>query len=512
MSHEWQAELAVAIRADAGGARRGAGGASGLSSPPSKGAPAVRHLPLCLLLLLLPGLLGPVTSWAEETPSSLQTLEERAMRPVEPPVREAASLVVLRDAHVMTAAGAVHEPGWLVLAEGRIKEVGEGEPPTVPGAAVLSLDGHWITPGLIDPHSHLGMHTWPSARADSDTNEVTAPTTPGVWAVHSLKPRDAAFERAIAGGVTALQALTGSANLIGGRGVAVQLVPHRGGRAMRFPGAPEVVKMACGENPKGIYGTKGQSPSTRMGNARGFRQAFLSAQRAQREWDLWEEQANEGKKRRGGEPAEPPERDLDSETLVGILRGEILPQVHCYRADDMLTMLEIADEFGFSIRAFHHATGAYKIRDVLAARGVGTVTWSDWWGFKMEALDGIPEGAALVHEAGGRAMLHSDSPTTIQALNQEAGKAYWAGVHAGIDLSEDDALRFVTLNPAWAMGIDHLTGSLEAGKRADVVVWDGHPFSVYTQARLVFVEGVLRYDIERPRTWSDVEVGKGVTR
>ena len=468
-----------------------------------------------LLLLLLSSLLVPgISAAGEEPPESLREMEERAMRPVEQPVREAAPLVVLRDAHVMTAAGAVHEPGWLVLQHGRIKSVGGGEPPAVPGATVLSLDGHWVTPGLIDPHSHLGMHTWPSARADSDTNEVTSPTTPGVWAEHSLKPRDAAFERAVAGGVTAIQALTGSANLIGGRGVAVQPVPHRGGRAMRFPGAPEVVKMACGENPKGIYGGKGQSPSTRMGNARGLRQAFLSAKKTLREWERWEEQVSGtgGKKRKGAEPAEPPDRDLNAETLAGILRGEILPQVHCYRADDMLTMLEIADEFGFSIRAFHHATGAYKIRDVLAAKGVGTVTWSDWWGFKMEALDAIPEGAALVHEAGGRAMLHSDSPTTIQVLNQEAGKAYWAGVHAGIELTEDDALRFVTLNPAWAMGIDHLTGSLEAGKRADVVVWDGHPFSVYTHARLVFIEGVLRYDIDRPRSWSDVEVGKGVAR
>jgi len=471
----------------------------------------VRHLPLSLILVSL--LVAPVAGAEEEPPGSLGEIEARAKRPVEEPVREAAPLVVLRDATVMTAAGAVHEPGWLVLADGRIRALGAGDPPEVAGATVLSLDGHWITPGLIDPHSHLGAWSWPGARANSDANELTAPTTPGVWVEHSLKPRDAAFGRALAGGVTSIQTLTGSANLIGGRGVVLQMVPHRGGRAMRFPGAPETVKMACGENPKGIHGGKGRAPSTRMGNARGFREAFLAAQTVRERWDAWEEaSATDRKRKRGEAPPERPERDLDTETLVGILRGDILPQVHCYRADDMLTMLEIADEFGFSIRAFHHATGAYKIRDVLAREQVGTVTWSDWWGFKMEALDGIPEGAALVHEAGGRAMLHSDSPTTIQVLNQEAGKAYWAGVHAGIELTEDDALRFVTANPAWAMGIDHLTGSLEAGKRADVVVWDGHPFSVYTKARLVFIEGVLRYDIDRPRVLSDLELGKGVVR
>ena len=469
---------------------------------------------LSLLLIAASLLVAPLADADDEPPKTLSEVEAGARRPVEEPVREQAPLVVLRDARVMTAAGAVHEPGWLVLADGKIRSIGAGEPPQVAGATVLSLDGHWITPGLIDPHSHIGAWSWPGAAANSDANEITAATTPGVWVEHSIKPSDAAIERAVAGGVTTIQTLTGSANLIGGRGVVLQMVPHRGGRAMRFPGAPEVVKMACGENPKGIHGGKGRAPSTRMGNARGFRQAFLQARRSMKQWDDWEQEvAGDGKKRKkGADPPEPPERDLDTETLVGVLRGDILPQVHCYRADDMLTMLEIADEFGFSVRAFHHATGAYKIRDVLAERGVGTVTWSDWWGFKMEALDAIPEGVALVHEAGGRAMLHSDSATTIQVLNQEAGKAYIAGVRAGVDLSEDDALRFVTLNPAWAMGIDHLTGSLEAGKRADVVVWDGHPFSVYTQARLVFIEGVLRHDIDQPRTWSDLELGKGVQR
>ncbi len=466
----------------------------------------------------MPSLITPLplilSAWADPdtAPASLAELEAQGMAPVEQAAHAQAATVLLRDAHVMTAAGHSYDPGWLVLEGGLIKAVGGGTPPEVEGAHELSLPGHWITPGLIDPHSHLGVYGWPWAAASEDGNEVTAASTPGVWAEHSIKPADLAFQRAVAGGVTALLALPGSANLVGGRGVVLQPVPHRGGRAMRFVGAPESIKMACGENPKKVHGAKGRSPSTRMGHLRDMRQAFFDAQQALREWEEWEAQAEGGeegrrRKKKQSEPSPPPARDLDMETLMGVLRGDFLPQIHCYRADDMLTMLQLADELGFSIRAFHHATSAYKIRDILAERQVATVTWSDWWGFKMEAWDGIPQNAALVHQAGGRATMHSDSATTIQYLNQEAAKAYREGLRAGIDISEDDALQWVTINPAWVLGIDELTGSLEAGKRADVAVWNGHPFSARTKARLVFIGGVLRYDIDQPQIWSDFELG-----
>ncbi|MCK6528191.1 amidohydrolase family protein [Myxococcota bacterium] len=169
----------------------------------------------------------------------------------------------------------------------------------------------------------------------------------------------------------------------------------------------------------------------------------------------------------------------------------------------MLAFLQVADELGFRVRSFHHALEAYKVRDVLAARGVGVSTWADWWGFKLEARDGIPENLALVAEAGGRAIVHSDSPTGIQRLNQEAAKGLAAGRRAGIRLTEDDALRWITANPAWALGIDHLVGALRPGLRADVVVWDGSPFSVYTRAEKVFVDGVLRHDAGSPGIGSD---------
>ncbi len=178
----------------------------------------------------------------------------------------------------------------------------------------------------------------------------------------------------------------------------------------------------------------------------------------------------------------------------------------------MLSMLQIADEFDFSIRGFHHALEAYKIRDVLAEHEVSVSTWADWWGFKLEAFDGIPENAAMVTDAGGIAVIHSDSAIGIQRLNQEAAKAYAAGQHGGFEVTEDQALSWITKNAAWTLGIEEITGTLEQGKRADLVVWSGHPFSVYSEADLVFVGGALRYDRERPQQWSDFVIGQEVGR
>lgn len=445
-------------------------------------------------------------------PSPLHEIESRGRAPVEVRVPARAEPVILTGGTVLTATGHRLEPGWIALVDGRIHSLGEGEPPGIPGARTVDVSGHFITPGLIDSHSHLGVYPSPGANAHGDGNEATSPNTAGVWAEHSIWPQDPGFQRAIAGGVTALQILPGSANLVGGRGVVVEVVPARGSRAMRLAGAPETVKMACGENPKRVYGNRNTAPSTRMGNARAFRKLFYDAQVALAEWEAASPSEEAGRRRRGNEPSSPPKRDLDLETLVLLLRGEALAQVHCYRADDMLAILQLADEIGFEVRSFHHAVEAYKIRDILAERGIAASVWADWWGFKLEAYDGILENAALLDEAGARAIIHSDSAIGIQRLNQEAAKAYYAGVAAGVDISEDDALGWITIQPAWALGIDHLTGSLEPGKRADIVVWDAHPFSVKARARWVFVEGVLRWDKDRPQVWSDFQLGREVTR
>jgi imidazolonepropionase-like amidohydrolase len=405
--------------------------------------------------------------------------------------------VLIRGGTVMTAAGEEIEGGDVLLVDGRIESVGVGlDAPA--GATVIEADGRFVTPGIIDTHSHLGVYPSPSVEGMGEGNEATNPVTAEVWAEHGVWPQDPGFWRALAGGVTTLQSLPGSANLIGGRGVTLKLVPGRGATDMMFPGAPMGLKMACGENPKRVYASRG--PSTRMGNVAGYREAFIRAERYRERWDKW---------LAGDRQADRPDRDLKLETLAEVLRGNILIQNHCYRADDMLTMLELSHEFGFSIRSFHHATEAYKIRDRLAEENVGASVWVDWWGFKMEALDGIPQNLALLTEAGARAILHTDSGLEIQILNQNAARAMYAGRSAGIDVTRDQALRWVTINPAWALGIDDETGSLEAGKAGDVVVWSGDPFSVYSHADQVFIDGAVVYDRSRtegnPR--SDFELG-----
>jgi imidazolonepropionase-like amidohydrolase len=476
-------------------------------------------LALCLLASSpLPALAGEVVPPAPTRAEGA----ERAHRQIEPDIPAGDALdIILRGGTVMTASGEVHTPGWVHLRDGRIAALGAGDPPTIAGSRLVDVSGSFVTPGLIDTHSHLGVYPSPSASAHSDGNEAVAATTAGVWAEHATWPQDPGFERAAAGGVTTLQILPGSANLIGGRGVVLHVVPARGPRAMRFPGAPETVKMACGENPKRVYGDKG-GPQTRMGNVYGRRKAFFAAQRYLDEWSRWEAKQNDpkakGKKKgpkkgkKGDEESDdaPPEFDPALETLSGILTGEFLVQTHCYRADDMLGVLQVADEFGFHIRSFHHALEAYKIRDILAERQVASSTWADWWGFKMEAYDGIPYNAALLTESGAIAIIHSDSSEGIQRLNQEASKAYWSGKHVGIDLTENDALRWITANPAWALGIDDQVGTLEAGKRADIVVWDAHPFSIYAKARWVFVDGRLRWSEDEEPIWSDFELGRNL--
>jgi len=457
---------------------------------------------------------------AQDSARSREESERRAHAAVETLPDEPAPAFVLRGGTVLTAAGPPIEHGYVVVEGGRIRAVGSGEPPSTPGARVIDVTGQFVTPGLIDAHSHLGVYPAPSFTAHDDGNEATSPVTAGVWAEHALWPQDPGIERAVAGGVTSMLVLPGSANLIGGRGVAVHMVPARGSRAMRFPGAPDVVKMACGENPKRVYGEKKTSPSTRMGNLRGQREAFFAAQRYREDWQRYTEreapEPDSAKKKKGAstqEPVLPPARDLGLETLAEILDGHALVEWHCYRADDMLDAIQLADEMGFKVRAFHHALEAYKIRDILAAKDIGVATWADWWGFKMEAFDGIEENAALVAQAGGRAIIKSDSADDIQRLNQEAGKVLATAERSGIALSVNDALRMITANPAWAMGVEDQVGTLEQGKRADVVVWDAHPFSVYARARLVFVDGRLRYDKAREgKPWSDYMLGQEPAR
>ncbi|MBL8268324.1 amidohydrolase [Steroidobacter sp.] len=421
---------------------------------------------------------------------------------------------VIRNAIVLTGTGERIDGGDVLMMNGKIVAVGRNLA-VAPDATVIDARDRWVTPGLIDVHSHLGVNAVPYTDALRDTNEESDPVTPNVWAEHSIWPQDPGFQAALAGGVTTLQVLPGSANLIGGRSVIVRNVPAVSYQAMKFPGAPHGLKMTCGENPKRTYGGRDRAPKTRMGNIAGYRQAFADAQDYREQWRRYESERQVHAAKRpvtDAQPPSPPQRDLRLETLVGVMKGEILVHVHCYRADDMVTMLDLADEFGFKVTAFHHAVEAYKIAELLAERGVCGALWADWWGFKMEAYDGIQENLALVdHPANGCAMLHSDSETDgVQRLNQEAAKAMARGVRMGLDIPRERAVRWMTANPARALGIADRTGTLEAGKMADVVIWNGDPFSAYALADQVFMDGALVFDrgqpVARPR--SDFMLGQ----
>ena len=392
-------------------------------------------------------------------------------------------------ATLYTGTGEKIDNATLLMKDGKIESVGVGL--AAPGGyTVINAKGKWITPGIIDAHSHLGVYASPGVQATSDGNEATAPNTAEVWAEHSIWPQDEGFNAVRRGGVTSLLILPGSANLFGGRSVTLKNVPSRTIQGMKFPDAPYGLKMACGENPKRVYGSKNQSPATRMGNVAGYRKAWLDAAKYAKKWDA--HRAAEGK-------GDAPDRDLKLDTLTGVLKGEILVQNHCYRADEMAVMIDIAKEFGYKIRAFHHGSEAYKIADILAKEDICVATWAGWWGFKMESLDGIEENAALVHAAGGCAVIHSDDPILSQRLNQEVAAALAAGRRLGLNISDAEAIAWITANPAKMLGVADKTGSLEAGKMADVVIWSADPLSIYARAEKVFIDGALIYDRSDPK-------------
>jgi imidazolonepropionase-like amidohydrolase len=425
--------------------------------------------------------------------------------------------VLIRGATVLTGTGERLDDTDVLIANAHIQSVGRGLAAPA-GAQIIDGKGRWVTPGLIDIHSHLGVYASPQTTASSDGNEATNPVTANVWAEHSVWPQDPGFEMALEGGITTLQILPGSANLIGGRSVVLKNVHAATYQAMKFPDAAYGLKMACGENPKRVYGEHNQAPSTRMGNVAGYRQAFADAQDYNRQWEKYRRDLAEynnkkdspkeaNKKSKDGDkdagkdsgPPSPPKRDLKLETLGQVLNGNIRVHIHCYRSDEMATLLDVADEFGFKIASFHHSVEAYKIADRLAERGVCAAMWADWWGFKMEAYDGIQENLPLVdYPANSCAIVHSDSEDGIQRLNQEAAKAMAHGARAGFPVAPERAIRWLTFNPAKSLGLDDRIGSLQADKGADVVVWNGNPFSVYALANQVFIDGALVFDREHP--------------
>ena len=384
--------------------------------------------------------------------------------------------IVIRNATVFDGNGNKFQNFDVHFSNGKIQAIGLRL--VTDGAKEIDGTGNYVTPGIIDNHSHMGVYPAPSVRTSSDGNEATNPITSEVWAEHSVWTQDPQYKLALAGGITTFHVLPGSANLFGGRGVTLKNVSANTVPEMKFPDAPHSLKMACGENPKRVYSSRG--PSTRMGNVAGYRNAWIGAEN-------YKEQLER----------DPSHRDIRNETLAGVLDGEILVHNHCYRADEMATMINIGEEFGYKVSTFHHGVEAYKIADLLADEGICAALWADWWGFKHEAYDMSIANIAIVDQARGGtgcAIVHSDDESGIQRLNQEAAKALAAGRRAGFEISEGRAMTWITKNPAKSLGILDQTGTLDMGKDADVVIWSGNPFSIYTKAEQVYIDGALVFD------------------
>ena len=423
----------------------------------------------------------------------------------------AAGPVLFVNATILDGAGARFDRAELLIADGKVAAIGQGL--TRPaGVELIDAGGRWITPGLIDVHTHFGTFTLPQTNADgaaSDVTELSGPNAAGTWIEHAVRPSDPGFRHALAAGVTTLQILPGSSVVFGGRSVVVKPIPAVTVAEMKFPGAPVGMKMACGGNPKSHFASLGRAPNSRQGEFQIMRDALQEAQKHRdRRLDAFAGSHRRGG--RGGAPGRGPREDADEEALIDLVDGKSIVHVHCYRADDMARMIDLAKEFGFRIGTFHHASEAYKIAPLLAASGVCVATWPDWWGFKGEAEDAIRENAAFVDDAKGCALMHSDIPVLSEHLNIEAAKAAAAGRRAGLALPPEHVVRWITSNPARSLGLEERIGRLAPGYNADLVLWSGDPFSVYSFADRVYIDGALAHDRKAPVRPSDFELGRTI--
>jgi len=386
---------------------------------------------------------------------------------------------VIKNATLLTATHGRVEHGSVYVKDGKI--VAFGASVAAPASApVIDADGKYVTPGILDPHSHMAL--------GDDINEATSPVVPQMMMKDAFDYNDKSIYRALAGGVTSSLLLHGSADMIGGQAVVIKNKYGLDRDQLLFPGAPPSIKFASGENPKRVFGDRKQMPSTRMGNFAVMREAFTQAREYQRQWDEYNEKVKKGDK-----TASAPKKDLKLDALVQVLQGKMLVQIHCYRADEFLTEIAIANEFGYKIRAFHHALEAYKVPEALVKNDIAIATFADWWGYKYEAWDAIPWNAVLAMKAGVRVAIKSDSDDYMRRLNQEAAKTMRYG-----GATEDEAMKMLTINPAWIMGVQDMTGSIDVGKDADLVLWDGYPLSTYGVPAKVWIDGDLYFDRSLP--------------
>jgi len=385
--------------------------------------------------------------------------------------------LALKGGTVLTISGGVIENGIVLIRDGKIADVGR-DVRIPPGVRVIDVGGAFVMPGIIDSHSHIAL---------TDINEITDPVTPQIWMKEALEPGSDSIRKTLAGGVTTVKTMHGSANVIGGVNVTIKLKYDRRVEDLIIPGVRQPLKMALGENPKRLYGSKGRSPSTRMGNAYVARKAFTEAREYMARWDRYKKDRAAGKK-----DIKPPKKDLRMETLRQVLEKKITIDCHTYRADEIVWIIDFCREFDIDLMQLSHCVDGYKVADVMAEAGVVHGGWIDWWGFKEESYDGCPWGFQIMYEAGVKIVINSDSADEGRYLFRNAAKVLKYN-----DIPENEVLKMITLNAAESLELGDRIGSLEKGKDGDVAVFDRHPLDSTTKCLLTIIEGEVFFDYAR---------------
>ena len=392
-------------------------------------------------------------------------------------------VTLIKDATILTVTKGTIEHGSILIKDGKIARVGK-DIKAPEGATVIDATGMYIMPGIIDCHSHIAV--------EGSVNEGSVAVSSMVGVGDVLNPDDIDIYRDLAGGVTVAHVLHGSANPIGGRNQLIKLRWGKTAEELKFQGAPLSIKFALGENPKRSNfrpppGVPQRYPESRMGVMDVIRQAFVDAREYKKTWDEYNRRVAAGEKN-----VIPPRRDLKLEPLVEVLEGKRWVHAHCYRADEMMQLVLLAEEFGFHIRTLQHVLEGYRVADEIAAHGVGASIFSDWWAYKMEAYEAIPYDAAILTRRGVIVSINSDDANEARHLNQEAAKTMKYG-----GLTETEALKLITINPAIQLGVDQRVGSIETGKDADLVIYNHDPLSVYAVAQKVFIDGHIYFDRDK---------------
>jgi imidazolonepropionase-like amidohydrolase len=393
------------------------------------------------------------------------------------------SAIFIQNATILTVTHGNIEHGSILIRDGKIAAVG-ADLKAPADATVIDATGQFVMPGIIDCHSHIAV--------DGSVNEAGPAVSSMANIADVLNPDDIDIYRDLAGGVTTANILHGSANPIGGQTVVIKLRWGKPAADLPFQGALPGIKFALGENPKHSNfptppGVTPRYPGTRLGVEEVIRQAFIEAREYKKQWDDYNQ-----RKSAGEQNLIPPRRDVRLDPLVEVMEGKRYVHAHCYRADEILMLIRVANEFGFKVRTFQHVLEGYKIADEIAASGAGGSTFSDWWAYKMEAFDAIPYNAALMAERGVVVSINSDDAQEARQLNQEAAKTMKYG-----GVSANDALKLITLNPAIQLGIDARTGSIDVGKDADLAIYNHDPLSVYAVVQKTLIDGQVYFDRQR---------------